>query len=268
MIVTLHTVTENPSASQYDILRRISSRAAGTVVHTDAARDLLQRVYGMPEEMVVVIPHGADPTLARRFSDAGSGSQPLILTWGLIGPGKGLEWAVMAVGLLRTDYPDIQYLIAGGTHPKVASKQGESYRNAVTELVDRLDLGHNVTMLDRYLEDSELADLIGRTSVVVLPYDSTQQTTSGVLAEAVTWGVPVVATAFPHALEMERLGAARTVPHRDPMAMADMIRRILSDDSLVSSMVAAQREVALSSSWTQVGLRYLDLAESIVTSVV
>ena len=61
-----------------------------------------------------------------------------------------------------------------------------------------------------------LADLIASASVVVLPYDSPDQVTSGVLVDAVAAGRPVVATAFPHAVELLASGAGIVVPRRDP----------------------------------------------------
>ena len=49
---------------------------------------------------------------------------------------------------------------------------------------------------------AELARLVQSADVVLLPYDSTEQVTSGVLIEAVAAGKPVVATQFPHASEL------------------------------------------------------------------
>ena len=54
---------------------------------------------------------------------------------------------------------------------------------------------------------AHLTELIQSAAVVVLPYDSTEQVTSGVLVDAIASGRPVVATAFPHALELLESGA-------------------------------------------------------------
>ena len=55
---------------------------------------------------------------------------------------------------------------------------------------------------------------------MVLPYDSADQVTSGVLVDAVAAGRPVVSTAFPHAVELLASGAGLVVPQRDPGALA------------------------------------------------
>ena len=77
-----------------------------------------------------------------------------------------------------------------------------------------------------------LAELLQAAAVVVLPYDSPDQVTSGVLVDAVAAGRPVVATAFPHAVEL--LGAAPgwSCPRRDPVALAAALRRVLTEPGL------------------------------------
>lgn len=265
-IVTLHTVAENPTRQQNEILRSLVHRAVHTVVHSEVARQILQDVYLVDRTAVTVIPHGADRRMARKPTMT-TADDPVLLTWGLIGPGKGLEWAVRAVDMLRSDHPGIRYVIAGQTHPKVVAAEGEVYRRRIEDLIDGLDLSGNVEMLDEYFDDASLADIISKASVVVLPYESSQQTTSGVLSEAVTWGVPVVATRFPHALEMERMGAARTVSHRDPSALAEKIGRLLSDDRMASEMRAAQARLALSSGWERVGASYRKIADEVLGSM-
>ena len=77
----------------------------------------------------------------------------------------------------------------------------------------------------RYRDAAALAALVASADVVLLPYDSTDQVTSGVLIEAVAAGKPVVATRFPHAVELLSDGAGMVVPHRDPAAIAEALRR-------------------------------------------
>ena len=75
--------------------------------------------------------------------------------------------------------------------------------------------------------------------VVLLPYDSTEQVTSGVLIEAVAAGKPVVATRFPHAVELLSDGAGIVVPHRDPIAIAEALRRVISSEEVAAAMSRA-----------------------------
>ena len=84
--------------------------------------------------------------------------------------------------------------------------------------------GHYRDARARSLSSSASAD------VVLLPYDSVDQVTSGVLVEAVAAGMPVVATGFPHAVELLDGGAGIVVAHRDPVAIAGALRGILDPE--------------------------------------
>ena len=102
--------------------------------------------------------------------------------------------------------------------------------------------------------------------MVVLPYDSREQVTSGVLVEAVAAGIPVVATAFPHAVELLADGPGLVVPHQDPAALAAAVRRILTEPGLAGELIGRGRPLAAASRWPVVAQRYADLARGLVRS--
>jgi polysaccharide biosynthesis protein PslF len=86
-----------------------------------------------------------------------------------------------------------------------------------------------------------------------------------VLVDAIAAGRPVIATAFPHAIELLGSGAGIVVPHRDPVAMADAIRSIVSPDGeMLASMSAEARRLAPSLSWSVVAEQYARLSAEIV----
>jgi glycosyltransferase involved in cell wall biosynthesis len=99
-----------------------------------------------------------------------------------------------------------------------------------------------------------------------LPYDSTDQVTSGVLVDAVAAGRPVVSTAFPHAVELLSSGAGVVVPQRDPVALANAIRSVLTDPERAASMAAEARRLAPELSWTAVAGRYEQIATQLVAA--
>jgi polysaccharide biosynthesis protein PslF len=268
VITTLHTFLASPSKAQEEIVETLSRRSAFTVVPTRSARDRLCARYAVDPTSVVVIPHGTDSLLrlvARRRSAAPRRNEPpKLLTWGLIGPGKGLEWALEAVHLLRRRYPDLVYTVAGKTHPKVALHQGESYRRRLERIVTDLGLADNVRFIDDYMSSELLGDLLLETTLVVLPYESTEQIVSGVLVEAVAAHVPIVATEFPHSLELADQGAVATVPHRNPGAIAATIIGLLDSADARQLMVAADRAIAPELEWANVAAEYERLVEDAV----
>jgi glycosyltransferase involved in cell wall biosynthesis len=261
LITTLHTVLPAPTPTQQEIVESLGRRSVFTVVPTQAALDRLCSHYDVEPDSVVVIPHGTDPFLRtvaryRRFSDKGNWGPPRLLTWGLIGPGKGLEWALRAVGILRNRHPDLMYTIAGRTHPKVLANEGEHYRRGLEDLAIQLGIEEQVRFIDAYVSPDLLRDLLTEATLVVVPYDSTEQIVSGVIVEAVAAMVPVVATEFPHALELAESGAVRTVPHRDPAAIAAAVTDLIESAGSRGRMLESQTAAAPELEWANVAARY------------
>ncbi len=223
-IVVLHTVRPQPDHLQRAVLEQIAETADAVVTMTDTARRLLTANYAVNPRKVHVIPHGAGSHAEGPREDH---DRPNLLTWGLLGPGKGIEWALRALALLDDVRPAPLYTVAGRTHPKVIEQQGDVYRSSLVELAAELGVTDSVRWVDAYLVPADLSRLIRSADVVVLPYDSTEQVTSGVLIEAVAAGIPVVATEFPHAVELLADGPGMVVPHQDPEALAVAIRHAL-----------------------------------------
>ncbi|MFF4876797.1 glycosyltransferase [Micromonospora sp. NPDC000668] len=259
-IVVLHTVLRQPSARQKSLLEQIAATAGAVVTMTDTARDRLLVGYSVTPDKVTVIPHGAADHVGVPVDRR---TRPHLLTWGLLGPGKGLEWSLRALARLQDLEPAPTYTVAGRTHPKVIEHQGETYRSGLHRLGAQLGIAHAVDYQDVYHDQEALGRLIRSADVVVLPYDSREQVTSGVLIEAVAAGVPVVATAFPHAVELLTGGPGLVVPHRDPTALAAAIRRILTEPGLTARLAGRVRPLAANLRWPAVAARYATLAEGL-----
>jgi glycosyltransferase involved in cell wall biosynthesis len=105
---------------------------------------------------------------------------------------------------------------------------------------------------------------VASSSVVVLPYDSRDQVTSGVLVDAVAAGRPVIASAFPHAVELLSDGAGIIVPHGDVVALAQAIRSVVEDPCLLTSMTERATSLSPSLSWTSVAEQYSTLCNTLV----
>ena len=126
---------------------------------------------------------------------------------------------------------------------------------------ERHGIASSVAFDDDYRDVASLTALIQSSTVVVLPYDSKDQVTSGVLVDAIAAGRPVVATAFPHAMELLASGAGIVVDHDDPDAMALALRRVLTRPELAASMAAEASRLAPSLGWPVIAGRYLELAD-------
>lgn len=265
VITVLHTVLTRPSPNQHRVLAGLVERSAALVTMTATARDRLVAGWGVDPARVTVVPHGAEDNRAAArvvTPPAGRGTRT-VLTWGLLSEGKGIEWALMALADLRRRVPLPTYRVVGQTHPRVLERDGEAYRDRLVAMARGLDLTASVRFDGRYLSGPDLRAVVRAADVVLLPYDSSEQVTSGVLTEAVAAGKPVVSTRFPHAVELLSGGAGLLVPQRDPAAIAVALQQVLTVDGLADSMAATSRRLADSLLWPTVAAQYLALAAGV-----
>ena len=263
LVVVLHSVLAKPSRHQREILERLIRASSMVVVQSDHARSRLINNYGARAENVAVIGHGASANFEGERPDVG---HPRILTWGLLGPGKGIEHAIAAFARVARREPAATYVVAGATHPKVLAAEGERYRRALEAECARLGVARRVVFDQGYRDWESLRALVRSADVVLLPYDSREQESSGVLVEALASGKPVVATRFPHAVELLSDGAGIVVEHGDVAAMSAALERVLYDPGVADAMGECAVRAASTLLWPQVGLAYRTLLSRVVAT--
>lgn len=187
-----------------------------------------------------------------------------MLTWGLLSHGKGIEWGIRAIADLFKRGVKVEYIVAGRTHPKVLAQEGDGYRRELESLAQELGVHELVTFVDDYLDAEALAAMITSADLYLLPYDNTNQVTSGVLAEALIAGGPVIATQFPHASELLSGEVGFLVPQRDFAAMADAIHRIVTDDLTATRMRRKSLAVGSNFLWSRVAAEYVELGYTLL----
>lgn len=264
IITVLHTVPATPQAAQRRILQRLLDISDAIVVLSYSAARVLRHAYEVRPRSVHVIPHGSVDLWAKR-RHASATHAPRLLTWGLIGRGKGLESALHALAHVADLDPRPEYIIAGSTHPKVHRHEGDRYREELRELADTLGVADQVHFVDGYLDDERLANLVSHADAFVLPYDNDEQVTSGVLVEALAAGGPVIATRFPHARELLANGTGLLVNRRDPGQLAEAIRAIASEPARTRVMRDASIAASRNFLWHRVADDYLTLADELTT---
>jgi glycosyltransferase involved in cell wall biosynthesis len=261
-IVVLHTVLRDPSLNQRAITRALAASADGLVALSGSAEDLLVNRYGIDPALVTMIPHGSSwapqPVTPRPRRN--------LLTWGLLGPGKGIERAISAVADLDIPGPNAVYRIVGQIHPSVLRRSGPAYRTHLEELVADNGLGDGVRFDDRYQDEAGLLRAVAAADVVILPYDNKEQISSGVLIVAGAAGRPVVATAFPHAIELLGGGAGIIVDHDDPAAMTEAIATLLTDELAYRRTADCAAELGKKLGWDAIAGRYTKLLSGLVAT--
>jgi polysaccharide biosynthesis protein PslF len=264
IVTVAHTVLQAPTFHQAHVLRQVVNASDAIVTMTDAACDLLIHQYHVDPHKVRVIRHGATSRLAAEIR--APGDRPLLLTWGLLGPGKGIEWAIDGLQRVRDVRPTPAYIVVGQTHPRLRLHEGESYRMKLIERARLMGVSHMIRFARSYRDDASLTRLIERADVVLLPYDSREQVSSGVLVEAVAAGKPIVATAFPHAMELLAGGAGLLVPYFDGAATGDALHRVLTEPGLARRMANEAARLAPSFLWPAVAEQYRSLTTGVLAN--
>ncbi len=268
-ILVTHTVLPRPSPGQRIVLQILSRRAAAVICMTERSKELLQKVYGVPEEKITVIPHGV-PVFERKDRDAlkrsyGFAGRKVITTFGLIGPSKGLEIGIKAVKELVGKHPEILYIIAGKTHPVLQKREGERYREMLIKLCADLQIEQNVRFVDHYLDIGELGDYLYMSDVYLSPYPNRDQAVSGTLAYAVGCGRAVVATPYEYSLELlkeKELGLVAAEASDE--GLGKLLDQLLSRPLLRKNLERRASRFGETIKWPSVAARYVELAQTVL----
>ncbi|HAF16736.1 MAG: glycosyltransferase family 4 protein [Thermacetogeniaceae bacterium] len=268
-ILVTHTVLPRPSPGQRIVLQILSRRAAAVICMTERSKELLEKVYGVPEEKITVIPHGV-PVFERKDRDAlkrsyGFAGRKVITTFGLIGPSKGLEIGIKAVKELVGKHPEILYIIAGKTHPVLQKREGERYREMLIKLCADLQIEQNVRFVDHYLDIGELGDYLYMSDVYLSPYPNRDQAVSGTLAYAVGCGRAVVATPYEYSLELlkeKELGLVAAEASAE--GLGKLLDQLLSRPLLRKNLERRASRFGETIKWPSVAARYVELAQTVL----
>lgn len=261
VVTTLHTVLDKPDPRQKAVMDEILDRSSRVVVMARKGAEILREVHGFKKNKLEVIPHGipALPMLpSEPFKEQfGVLGKRVLLTFGLLGPGKGIEDVILALPDVLRDFPDVVYLILGATHPHLLAKEGERYRIHLQRLAEDNGVRDNVIFYNRFVTPEDLRAFIGATDIYVTPYPNEAQITSGTLARVFGAGKAVVSTPYWHAVELLSEGRGVLVPFRNPSAIAGAVRGLLAEPARLESIGAMAHAAGRQMTWDVVAGQYL-----------
>lgn len=253
VVLTLHTVLDRPDPAQHRVMEELVDRCACVVVMSRVGLRVLRKHHAVHEAKV--IPHGI-PDM-EWVDGAASSGDALLLTVGLLGPGKGIEHVLRAMPDILARHPRTRYQVAGATHPKLLAREGERYRGSLEQLARDLGVADRIGFENRYLSDEELCGRVRRADICLTPYIHEAQVTSGALSLAVGAGKPVVSTPFWHARELFSRGAEVLVPFGDPSAIAGAVCGLLDDRARMDRIGRTAHAVSRHMIWPEVAWAYL-----------
>lgn len=262
VVTTLHTVLQDPDAAQRKVMDELVERSDRIVVMAKKGAEILRETFDVPEEMVDIINHGI-PDVEFVESKAykkqfGIEGRQVLLTFGLIGPGKGIEHAIEALPEIVRRHPNAVYLILGATHPQLLANEGERYRLGLNRLAESCGVKEHVIFHNRFVSLDDLKEFIGATDIYLTPYLNEAQVTSGTLAYVFGAGKAVVSTPYWHAKELLEDGRGELVPFHDPAAIAEAVSGLLDDVPRMERIRKEAYTMGREMLWPAVANRYLE----------
>jgi glycosyltransferase involved in cell wall biosynthesis len=269
-VVTLHTVIEKPTLGQRVVIAAILRLSASVTVMAQKGKELLVNVYGANSDRVNVCPHGApdcpqsSPEIAKR--DLSLAGHHVLLTFGLLSPGKGLETMIAAMPAVLAANPDALYVILGATHPHLIKHNGEAYRHSLIHQATSLGVIDNVVFVDSFVDQTLLLKYLEAADIYVTPYLNEAQITSGTLAYAVALGKPIVSTPFWHAAEVVDDTTGALVDFSDSAGFSAAINAFLGDREKLEKAGAAAYARGRPTIWAQSAQRYIAAFEAAIAA--
>ncbi len=261
LITTLHSVLSEPSSKQKEVMIRVCQRSQMVVVMANRARMILSEIYGIPLEKLKLIPHGVPDVpfgstepFKEQFGLAG---RTMILTFGLLGPGKGIETVLDALAEVVPNHPDVAYVVLGVTHPGVKRDSGELYRISLERRAVDLGIQRNVLFHNRYVSQDDLKGYLQAADIYVTPYRAKEQITSGTLAYALAAGKAIVSTPYWHAQELLVNGRGRLVNFDDAPGFAEAINDLIANREKRDEVRKAAYDFGRNMVWSCVGEQYV-----------
>jgi len=260
VVSTLHTILTEPNPNQRKILQELARLSRRLVTMSERGVRILQETYAIPEEKITMIPHGipdlpfVDPAFYK--DHFGVDGKKVLLSFGLLSPGKGLDYAIEAMPRIVAAHPDTVYIILGATHPNLVRKEGEAYRHKLLRRVHDLGMEEHVLFFNRFVELEELKEFIGACDIYLTPYLNPDQITSGTLAYTFGSGKAVVSTPYWHAEELLSGGRGVLVPFKDSGAIAEAINGLLEDDARLNAMRKNAYLEGRKMVWSHIARRY------------
>jgi glycosyltransferase involved in cell wall biosynthesis len=267
VITTFHMVYPDPDKHHKKIVQEICKLSHKAVVIVEAAYATLIKDYEIPEEKIIIIPHGV-PNIKRRGSKYYKellklpADYNILSTFGLIRAKKGIEYAIRAMPRILEKHPKTLYLVLGAVHPN----RPKEYYYSLKDEVEKLGLKDNVRFLGRFLEYDELMNYLMATNIFIAPYLVLEQVSSGALIYAMGCGRASVATPFIFAKEVLAEGRGVIIPEKDSDAIAKNVIKLLSDNDKRHAIENAAYKYARDRLWRKIASMYFHLFKDILNN--
>ncbi len=272
LVSTFHTVLQNPSYHQREILKTIAAYSARIVVMCNKAVSLLEDIFGVERKKINVIEHGVPDFKAilkeKPVKPEKWVNRKVLITFGLLNRNKGIETVIRSLPAVVKKHPEVLYVVLGKTHPNVVKEHGEEYRKSLLEITKQLNLENHVDFSDQYVGERELVTLLSLADIYITPYLNKEQITSGTLSYALGAGLSIVSTPYWHAREVLSDGVGKIFNFHDYRELSEILNTLLDNEATLKIYQQKARVFSSNSTWPEVGKRYRDLLVNVTKNAI
>lgn len=229
------------------LITRVWVHAAKVVSNSQGLKDLALKAASTQE--ISIIPNGVD---TEKFVPATEPSEEWVITAGAtrLTERKGIHLIIEALPELIAIQPKLVFEVMG---------DGSSLES-LQEQAKNLGVQDHVRFLGR-IPATETPKYYSRAKVFILP--SANEGMSNALLEALASGLPVVVTDTGGSQELVETGVNGFIITRDQRAIAEAVKKLLTDESLRRRMGVASRTRAEAQSWDAVAKQYQELYQEV-----
>ncbi len=267
LVVTLHTILKSPSYNEKAVLMEICKMASKIVVMSHKAIEFLISIYKIQKEKIVLIEHGVPDihfNQEKSKKEFKLETKKIILTFGFIGRGKGIETVIKALPKVVEKHPEVIYIVLGKTHPNVLRYSGEEYRGFLMRLVKNLQLEKHVLFLNKFIGTQDLFKYLCASDIYITPYLNEAQITSGTLSYAVGVGSAVISTPYWHAVELLAEGRGKLFKFNDTKGLTNILTELIDHPDELKKLRRKAFDFGRKITWPIIGEKYVALTENIL----
>ncbi len=258
-LITAHYILPpSPSRRQLRSARRVFGSMNAVVAHSEHSAARLRNEVGLDPARVRVIPHGAFDYLTRLPEEKPLPAElegadgPVVLSFGLLRPYKGVEHLIEAFGQVARSNPGAELWIVGNPRMDIGPLRRQASR-----------AGGRVRFVTRFVGDAEIPAIFRRADLVALPYLDAEH--SGVLYTALAFGKPLLLSAVGGFPEVAETGAARLVQPGDTKALAATLDDLLGDEAARAELATAASAAAAGPySWDETARLTMELYRDLI----
>jgi len=250
------------TAAHFD--RAMAASASRLQVHTQRMRqDLLDR--GIPDHRIVVIPHGSKPmvqhdALQSRKELGLPENAKLVVFFGFIWPGKGIEFLLKVFGNVAREIPNAYLLVAGHTRKNVWG----FYVTYLRMRAAMMGLGGRSRFWGEYVKEDRVPLIYSAADIVAMPYRQDYSSVSGVVHQTAGIGKLMLCSRIAKFDEVHDVDARLTAPYGDTGAWTAAMIQLLTDSARGEKMRRRILAFGEQTSWSNVGRSYVKLCEQLI----